>query len=103
MNETAAKTRPRTSQSHGNGLNGACSGAFRERSATLNSDVDALADATSGRPAASLARFSAGAGVGDGRRLNAAPGELDADDGERSCRSTELWGAAGADVAPPLA
>ena len=92
MNESAAKATPRTSQSHGNGLNGACSRAIEVRSATENAEVSGLGDPTSRRLTASLAlgAFSVSPGLVDAA-LNAAPGDADAPDGTRSFpRSSEL-------------
>jgi hypothetical protein len=46
MKERAAKATPRTSQSHGNGLNGACSVMLVEiRVATAESEVEAEGEA----------------------------------------------------------
>ena len=84
MNDKAANAMPRTSQSHGNGLNGACSGARETRLETAKSETEAEgeADPVSCRLVASFAtERSAGAGVGDGMTLNAAPGDADADAG----------------------
>jgi hypothetical protein len=79
MNETAAKAAPRTSQSHGNGLNGGCSVPLEVRVATATSPTAAEgeADPVSRRFAESLesCERSAGSGVGDGTTLNAAPGD----------------------------
>src|SRR5438477_781871 len=105
MSDSAAKATPRTSQSHGNGLNGGCSGVPLEiRAATAKSPVDAEgeADPVSWRRVASfvVVRSAAGAGVGDGTTLNAAPGDADADVG--ATYFVSLWGAADAEVAPPL-
>ena len=85
MNESAAKAMPSTSHSHGNGLNGGCSAGFAERAATLNS-LEGLADETSKRFAASSLETwvrSAGTGVGLDTAFNAAPGESEADAGDR--------------------
>ena len=84
MNETAAKATPRTSHSHGNGLNGGCSVPLEIREATAKSPIEAegAADPVSRRLVASLAvASSGGASVGDGTMLNAAPGDADADVG----------------------
>src|SRR3979409_182189 len=106
MNDRAANAMPRTSQSHGNGLNGACSGAPETRLATAKSESEdeGEADPASWRLVASFAvDRSAGAGVGDGRRWNGAPGDPDADAGAASfCGSSAVW-LAGAEVAAPLA
>ena len=85
MNETAAKAMPSTSHSHGNGLNGGCSAGFAERAASLNS-LEGLADEASKRFAASSLETwvrSAGTGVGLDTTLSAAPGESEADAGDR--------------------
>src|SRR5438477_5522965 len=104
MSDSAAKATPRTSHSHGNGLNGGCSLALGFRAATAKSPVDAEgeADPVSWRRVASfvVVRSAAGAGVGDGTRLSAAPGDADADVG--ATYFVSLWGAADAEVAPPL-
>src|SRR5437773_1016396 len=57
MNETAANATPRTSQSHGNGLNGGCSVPLEVRAATAKSPIEAEgeADPVSWRLVASLA------------------------------------------------
>src|SRR5438094_9905252 len=57
MNETAAKATPRTSHSHGNGLNGGCSVPLEIREATAKSPIEAegAADPVSTAPVASLA------------------------------------------------
>ena len=106
MNDTTANAMPRTSQSHGNGLKGACSGAPETRLATAKSESEdeGEADPASWRLVASFAvDRSAGAGVADGWRLNAAPGDPDGDAGAASfCWSSAVW-LAGAEVAAPLA
>jgi len=65
-------------------LNGGCSAPLEIREATAKSPIEAegAADPASWRLVASLAvERSAGAGVGDGTTLNAAPGDADADVG----------------------
>src|SRR5256885_16926689 len=97
MNETAANATPRTSQSHGNGLNGGCSVPLEVRAATAKSPIEAEGEADPGswRLVASFAiERSAGAGVGDvGSGLNAENGDADADVGGADFLS--VLGAAG--------
>src|SRR5437879_13563925 len=78
MNDSTAKARPSPSQSHGKGLNGACSAPCPERAASATSD-DGADDPTSRRvlsPTLCGCGRSAGAGTGDGGTgLNAANGD----------------------------
>ena len=108
MNDSTAKARPSPSQSHGKGLNGACSAPCPERAASATSD-DGADDPTSRRvlsPTLCGCGRSAGAGTGDGETgLNAANGEPVAAGGASRFSASERLavGAPVSDVAPLLA